>query len=155
LKALGVSSKSEIKYPSIDNNHLRPAIVRIMESGAQALPHDDHPFSIHFDIDQTTRLLAQLGANIYLSMSGDGGDLKIFNKRLTKAEYDSKRNSKLSYGVDLTEECESISVSPRQGDLILFNTANLHAITPIRTGVRVTISMFIAMFEDSSIFVWS
>ena len=129
---------------NVDGRTMFVGLARVFESGAGALPHQD---VLSRDADpgcgRATSLTAQLAANVYLRPSDAGGELEVWLRQPTAEEFDAIRLGD-SYGADrgLIGEPDVV-LAPATGDLIVFNSRNLHAVRPAAGGPRVTLSCFL------------
>lgn len=89
-----------------------------------------------------TKELEQLAANIYLLMPNDGGAIQMWNQELPADQFDAMRGD--SYGIDpyLLGKPDLV-VEPGTGDLVLFNSQLMHAVTPGSANVRLSIPCFV------------
>jgi hypothetical protein len=123
-----------------------------------AEPHDDN-LAKELPEDQTASTVkSQLGVNLYIEVPVEGGELEGWHRRLDREEYDSLRNSEptLSYGVrkDAIGEPNWV-LKPSNGDAIIFNNSELHAIRSSR-GVRTTWGFFLGYTgDDKPLLIWS
>jgi len=126
----------------IENQSMFFGIVRVWVEGTEALPHQDLLYREISDLGATNEY-SQLGANIYLQSAEDGGALEIWDNVFSDEDCE-KYAIKGSYGFsrDLLPKT-SLVIYPQQGDLILLNTAKVHAVRKIYKGERITISGFI------------
>jgi hypothetical protein len=115
---------------------------RVVEPGIPLLAHHDT-----FAIDapgcfEASSLQAQIAANVYLAMPGEGGALQIWAGGLSVKEFDAMRGS--DYGVDPAKlGSPTIEVKPDVGDLLLFNSNCVHAVSPGRDAMRLSLSCFV------------
>lgn len=132
-------------------------LLRIFGEGSAAEPHQDHfdwDASLH-EIYEATYYPAQLAANVYLRLPERGGELAIWPVSLRRTEYERMRKGE--YGVDPAQlRAEPVVLTPRLGELILFNARMVHAVYPPELGNRVTWSSFIGYRGDSEpLTIWS
>jgi 2OG-Fe(II) oxygenase superfamily len=129
---------------TIDNRPMFVGLARVFENGAGAHPHQDVlARDAPAGCARARTLRAQLAANVYLKPAASGGELEIWLRKPTNGEYETLRMPG-SYGVDRTLIGEpDLVLTPRTGDLILFNAHNLHAVRPAGGGPRITMSTFI------------
>jgi 2OG-Fe(II) oxygenase superfamily len=119
-------------------------VVRIFKAGSQALPHHDRT---EIDLPGCTAARehkALFSALTYHSVASEGGDLLLYGDRFLDAdEWHQARVPNHAYAID---ECcltmEPLRVSPRRGELIIFDAHRVHAVTTIYAGVRRTTSCF-------------
>ena len=93
-------------------------------------------------IPEVTSVTSQAAANIYLQLPSLGGSLQIWSEELTKEEYEEQAQD--SYGLQRSSlPSPTISIMPKVGDLIIFNSKKLHAISIGVGSRRITMSCFI------------
>lgn len=115
---------------------------RIVQPGVEFLAHHD---ILAKDAPETFRshsLASQLAANIYLTMPTDGGGLHIWQSPISAAEFDDMRGD--SYGIDPSLLGKpTLQIQPEEGDLVLFNSRRMHAVTPGSDKPRLSLSCFV------------
>lgn len=118
---------------------------RLWRTDSEALPHQD---VLHREETEDTRdinLLGQIGVNIYLDVAEEGGSLEAWDHVVSDEEYLALGHLyEGSYGYNrerLPEE--SLVISPQVGDLVMINTAYVHAVRRITCGRRITVSGFV------------
>ena len=121
-------------------------LARVFTSTAEALPHQDVlRWDAPLECTSAQSLLTQLAANIYVQPSEGGGDLELWSSSLDRDEYERLKLPG-SYGLDRAKLPPSaVRVKPEAGDLILFNANKTHAVRPVTSGIRVTVSCFIGV----------
>ncbi|MGH8811843.1 MAG: 2OG-Fe(II) oxygenase [Advenella sp.] len=130
--------------------HLETLYGRKMYVGLSRVVRPDVTFLAHHDIFakdapdsfHAHSLLSQLAANVYLLMPTKGGAIQIWDQQLPPAEFDAMRGN--SYGIDpALLGTPTLEVRPNEGDLILFNSRCMHAVTPGSEKLRLSLSCFI------------
>ena len=121
-----------------------------MYVGLSRVVQPDVHFLAHHDIlakdapgnYQAISLQGQLAANVYLKIPEQGGELQIWKTELSPAEFDQMRGD--SYGIhpDLLGAPE-VQICPGPGDLIIFNSRKMHAVTPGKGDLRLSLSCFV------------
>nr|WP_249977851.1 2OG-Fe(II) oxygenase [Halomonas olivaria] len=115
---------------------------RAVKPGVTFLAHHDIFAKDAPNSFQACSLQAQMAANVYLSMPDEGGTLQIWDQQLSAEAFDKMRGD--SYGIDPTLlGAATLEVCPEAGDLILFNSRKMHAVTPGSEGVRLSLSCFV------------
>lgn len=128
---------------NLDGRPMFVGLARVFEEGAEALPHQDILRRDAPYCPSAYGLLTQLAINVYLQPSPSGGELEIWQMRLTDAEYDALRLPE-SYGLDRRRLPEpDVVIRPEVGELILFDSTNVHAVRATIGGSRVTVSAFV------------
>ncbi|MEM9522565.1 MAG: 2OG-Fe(II) oxygenase [Pseudomonadota bacterium] len=133
-------------------------ISRLWREGSEGLPHQD---SLNREVGAdggAIRLDDQIGVNIFLTTSDKGGEVETWDLVIGDNEYEKISDRfKGSYGY--TREMlpkESVVITPEVGDLIMINTACVHAIRKITAGARLTISGFVGNAgADQPLVCWS
>lgn len=100
-------------------------------------------------------LLSQIACNVYLQMPNSGGELMLWEKELSPTDFDNMRGD--SYGISVERLGKPTHiVRPEIGDLILFNSRKMHAISPGDSCSRFSLSCFIGYRGNhQSLSVWS
>lgn len=115
---------------------------RVIKPGVTFLAHHDIFAKDAPDSFQARSLQAQMAANVYLSMPDTGGALHVWSKALSPEKFDEMRGD--SYGIDPAVLGDpALEVRPNVGDLLLFNSRHMHAVTPGTDGVRLSLSCFV------------
>jgi hypothetical protein len=115
---------------------------RVVEPGVTFLAHHDIFAKDAPDSFHAHSLQAQIACNIYLSMPSDGGGLQIWTNEITPSEFDTMRQD--SYGINPGSLGKpQLHIRPEPGDLILFNSRLMHAVTPGRESRRLSLSCFV------------
>ncbi|MEU3653426.1 2OG-Fe(II) oxygenase [Streptomyces sp. NPDC032161] len=128
--------------------------LRVFQPGvSQLLPHNDR-LEQETDAPEAAGLVEQLTANVYLEVPDDGGELLLWLREPTAEE------SKVILDVEGlspdTVEPPALRFHPRPGDLIVFSSAMLHAVTSSPTGHRVGMAAFIGSTgPDRPLVYWS
>ena len=141
----------------IDDKKAFVGLARVFESGSLAEPHQD---ILSWDLPESETakdLWAQLAANIYLRMPPKGGELTIWPCKLSPQEYKEIQNPK-SYGVNRDKLPPPVAtITPEEGELILFNSRLVHAVEPPERGARITWSCFIGLSRQANrpLIMWS
>jgi len=143
---------------SMSGRKLPFGITRLWETGSTALPHQDVLWREIGRDGEAASQVGQLGVNVYLETSGSGGELELWNFKVSDIEYERSSNDyRGSYGYPrsmLPEE--SVVVTPEVGDLILLDTTRVHAVRGVTEGRRITLSGFIGSWgEEQPLRCWS
>ncbi|OCQ53256.1 hypothetical protein Ppb6_01657 [Photorhabdus australis subsp. thailandensis] len=115
---------------------------RVIKPGVTFLAHHDIFAKDAPDNFRTWSLQTQIAANIYLALPEDGGELYIWNKAISPEAFDEMRRE--SYGIaPALLGNPDVVIRPSPGDLILFNSHRMHAVSPGSNGIRLSLSCFI------------
>lgn len=127
-------------------------LIRSLENDKEIYPHEDKR---ERDDPDMPALVGQVAANVYLQNPETGGDLDLFDLSLDTETYDKMRGE--NYGISRDKLPEIIlRIRPKQGDLILFNSRNLHAVTQVAGKTRrISISTFIGQQPNGALKLWS
>lgn len=120
---------------------------RVVEPNVYFLAHHDIFSKDAPDLFKSHSLQAQFACNVYLNMPDIGGELEIWDKEMPPEEFDEMRES--SYGIDpKILGAPSLTIKPECGELILFNSRKMHAVTPSVDQTRLSVSCFIGYRGD-------
>ena len=141
----------------LDEKKMFTGLCRSLENGQGIIPHEDK-----FERDhpkESTKAAppanVQIALNVYLQNPKEGGELELYEQSLSTEEYDRLRGD--SYGIERSLlPPPSISIKPEEGELVLFNSRNLHSVSPVNGDTRLSISSFISKKENNGpLIIWS
>ena len=117
------------------------------------LPHHDR-IDEETDAPEIADITDQLVANVYLQVPNTGGDLQLWLREPNEKERAHIRDVE---GLPLeTVEKHVVSIHPEAGDLIIFNSWMLHAVSPGEEIPRVGMAAFIGVHgQDKPLSYWS
>lgn len=129
--------------------HLAPFTVRIYNAGVGIEPHQDI-LSAESPSDPAAKSLTkQFGANIYIGVGTSGGLLELFETDFSATDY--KDLSEGPRVVSRDRLSTPLAISPLMGDLIIFPSHRIHAVTPHDgNDVRITVSFFIGVKDEQT-----
>ncbi|OBS09279.1 2OG-Fe(II) oxygenase [Acidihalobacter prosperus] len=128
---------------------------RVVEPGVHFLAHHDIFAKDAPDTQEAHSLRAQLACNVYLQMPERGGALQIWDRLMTPADFDARRGDCYGIHPDLLGRPD-VELRPQAGDLILFDSTKMHAVTPGQPQPRLSLSCFIGYRDRASPLVfWS
>ncbi|WP_295462493.1 2OG-Fe(II) oxygenase [uncultured Pseudomonas sp.] len=115
---------------------------RVVKPGVRFLAHHDIFAKDAPGSAEAESVVTQLACNVYLTMPSQGGELQLWAKELAPDDFDALRGD--SYGIepDLLGP-PSLTIRPEPGDLILFNSRRMHAVTPGNDQPRLSLSCFV------------
>jgi hypothetical protein len=157
-KAPFLRKKTLLSYPVMFVNNTYPGVIlqqihgrpmfsglaRVFATGSEALPHCDFlewddPTVRNFD----GRIRRQLAWNVYLDPA-DGGELEIWRLQPSQEQYDVLKKAN-SYGLDRKNlPLPDLAIRPSLGEAVIFDSRNVHAVSRVMQGARVTLSTFFA-----------
>ncbi|MBR0798168.1 2OG-Fe(II) oxygenase [Bradyrhizobium jicamae] len=127
----------------IDGRTCFVGLTRIFENGSFARPHQDSLRRDGPDLIIARSIKDQLAANIYLDKADAGGVLQLWSRRLPDDEYEAMKQAG-GHGIDPESlGAPDAQIAPEVGDLILFRSSHLHAVSKIEGRPRVAASAFI------------
>jgi hypothetical protein len=99
---------------------------------------------------------SQLVWNLYYDVTEEGGLTTLYRRPSTPDIESYAEGAWGFYRPEAVEDCESHTVRPVPGEVILFNSRNAHAVSPATgAGVRVSASSFVGSMADNSLILWS
>lgn len=127
---------------SLYGKKMYAGLSRVVEAGVTFLAHHDIFAKDAPDHFATHSLQGQMACNIYLHMPEEGGHLQIWDREMSPDEFDAMRQD--SYGIDPAQlGTPQLDIQPMPGDLILFNSQRMHAVTAGNGGLRLSLSCFV------------
>ncbi|AOU99154.1 hypothetical protein BI364_15510 [Acidihalobacter yilgarnensis] len=140
---------------SLYGRKMHVGLSRIVEPGIHFLAHHDILEKDAPGTEEARSLRAQLACNIYLKMPDEGGALQIWDRFLTPDEFDGIRGDCYGIHPDVLGHPD-VEVRPEPGDLIIFDSTRMHAVTPGRHQSRLSLSCFIGYRGPTApLVVWS
>lgn len=132
-------------------------LLRYLDSGGEILPHTDFaswdvPNSI-----ECQQIDCQIAVNFYLNMPAVGGEVTVYDQRVSKLEYDANRR-KAPNRYALEESFlggNSVTIKPAVGDMVLFNANLPHRVSATSGETRYTSSSFLGVCRDRSLVFFS
>jgi hypothetical protein len=115
---------------------------RMVEPGTTFLAHHDLFEQDAPGSEEATSLLAQFGANVYLRMPLRGGALMMWRQEMPAAQFDALRGDDYGLPVERLGPPDLV-VTPEPGDLLIFNSRKLHAVSPGVGRSRLAVSCFV------------
>ncbi len=128
---------------------------RCMKPGIPLLAHHDM-FGRHApNTPEAASLVSQFGVNVYVDVPEVGGELAMWMKEISDAEFLDLRGPHYGVPLELMGKPD-FKVKPRNGDLILFNARKMHAVLAGEGCDRLTLSGFLGYRgDDDRLTVWS
>jgi hypothetical protein len=121
---------------------------RCVEPGTTFLAHHDIFADDAPGHSEATSLIAQFGANIYIQMPSAGGALLMWNDEIPPMVFNRMRGS--DYGIPIDRlGPPAVSVRPSPGDLLVFNSRKMHAVSPGSGRSRLAVSCFVGYRGES------
>lgn len=133
------SGASLARGPAPQHEAMLPGTIRRWPPGGHTSPHIDRCQNGMLEHFELTR---RIGIDVYLQVPElDGGGELEFWQRMDEAIY--LRGKRQDHGLDRELlGLAKAALLPEQGDLIMFDTSIVHAVAPVRSGARVTASLF-------------
>ncbi|WP_438009583.1 hypothetical protein WME89_13430 [Sorangium sp. So ce321] len=154
--------KHGLKLKEYKGHPMRPSLIRVMHDNAEMR---ERPLNCH--ADSAPLLSSQQGVfsvNIYLKKPTRGGDLYIWNPRLSLVRHWSLISNFFLAPSYMDEELQTyvqgllpppIRLSIEAGDLVMLNTGRPHAVTTMQGGPRVSIQAFLKYKRQSPVLMWA
>jgi hypothetical protein len=128
---------------------------RMVEPNTTFLAHHDIFVDDAPGMEESESVISQFGANVYVQMPERGGELLMWHRNMSIAEFDEKRNGQ--YGISINDLPEpDVVLKPNTGDLLIFDAHKLHAVASPKDRSRLALSFFIAYRgDDRPLTYWS
>ena len=134
-----------------------PGIIRKFEkANSEGLP--PHQDMLHKDTPEAagaSALKVQIAANLYIQVPERGGELELWDVCLSDAEQKARATGEHDF-IDRSSLPEPEQLRPRNGELILFRSDHVHAVTGMRREDRMAASCFLGYYgDDEPIRYWA
>lgn len=126
-------------------------VVRSIPSGA--LPHVDNAVEECPSL-AVSRIVAQGSILIYLTSPSGGGGVRVFHKAPTDDDR-SRHRQDWGFSPAAIAGVPFTGVNPTAGDVVVFPTTLIHAVDPVISGQRVSVSAFFGQTPDGRLVLWS
>lgn len=128
---------------SLSGRKMFVGLSRMVRPGTTFLAHHDL-FSEDAPSEAAANdLLAQFGANVYIKVPAEGGELLMWEKEIPPAVFDEMRGP--DYGLEISRlGTADLAVKPQRGDLLIFNSRKMHAVAPGKELNRLALACFVA-----------
>ena len=142
----------------LNNKPMNPGIIRSFEASSNGglPPHVDSLLKDLPDSKEFDNIKCQLAANLYFNLADSGGELKVWNFEPNHQELDQLYTG--SYDFIDTEKIpvQENKLKPSCGELIIFRSSCVHAVSRSYGGMRSAASCFIGFYgENSPLTVWA
>lgn len=115
---------------------------RMVRPGTTFLAHHDLFAEDAPGSREAAELQAQFGANVYIKMPAEGGELLMWEREIPTPIFNEMRGKE--YGLEVHRLGEpDLSIKPQRGDLLLFNSRKMHAVAPGKEINRLALSCFV------------
>lgn len=119
-------------------------IIRTLNQGAEVSAHIDDPVADSGFHPDLLSIQCTLSALIYLDMPRDGGELRLWPRRLGPGEERAARRADSAYALDESlVGPPALTIRPEPGEFLIFCASKPHAVTAFERGRRVTVSTFV------------
>lgn len=128
---------------------------RMVEPGTTFLAHHDIFEQDAQGAPEATSVQAQFGANVYVQVPENGGELLMWDMNMAPRIFDQLRGKDYGLKVETLPEPD-IVVKPETGDLLIFDSRKMHAVAPPVGKPRLALSCFVAYRgDDEPLTFWS
>lgn len=146
MDAVGAAWPAGARLENVEGLPMFAGLVRTLEAGTQLRPHQD---LLEWDAPEgcpaAREFVVQLAANIYLQTGAEGGLLELWDYGLDRDEYQRQCLPGRPALDRQKVPPPAASIAPRAGELIIFSSHRLHAVSPVVGEPRVTASCFIGV----------
>ncbi|MEH2023015.1 2OG-Fe(II)-dependent halogenase WelO5 family protein [Nostoc sp.] len=140
---------------SIDGQSMTPALVRVFPEYYEFIPHNDILYRDVPKLKISQEIKIQFAMNIYLKNSPEGGKLQVWKQHFSEVELQQLSLAGSEFGYDRNKlPLPDIEIETEPGDLLLFDSTLIHAVTTIKQGVRVNISSFLGYQPGMPLVYW-
>jgi len=126
-------------------------VIRSIPSGA--LPHVDNAVEECPNL-AVGKVVSQGSILIYLTSPSGGGGVRVFHKVPTDDDRALHRQD-WGFGPAAVAGVPFTGVNPTVGDVVLFPTTLIHAVDPVTSGQRISVSAFFGETSDGRLILWS
>lgn len=147
--------KAGAHLQTINGKKMFVGLSRMVEPGTTFLAHHDIFEQDAPGIPEATSVKAQFGANIYVRIPKNGGELLMWNMNMNPKTFDHLRGKDYGLRVESLPPPD-IVVKPHTGDLLIFDAKKMHAVAPPIEHSRLALSCFVAYRgDDQPLTYWS
>lgn len=150
MKRLSTIYNTDVNFAEEDGKVYFAGLVRTMKEGTLLhvdFAHNDAPSWCIANID------AQITWNLFLDAGKSGGECEIFNQPWQSCHEAKHMNESYGYEDVVVSGAQKVIVTPKVGDVVLFNCRNFHRVRET-DGPRTTIGSFIGRM-DNQLILWS
>lgn len=141
----------------IDGMKMQAGTVRMFRGDMENTlpPHQDILIREAPKSRRAHRMRTQLAANIYLKTPEVGGELELWDVRLTDDEFANCRNHTHDF-IDRNKlPGNSFILKPEPGELILFQSPKVHTVHACKSDIRLAMSCFVGYYgEKEALTYW-
>ena len=128
---------------SLTGRKMFVGLSRMVRPGTTFLAHHDLFQEDAPGEPEANDLKAQFGANVYIKVPSEGGELLMWQKEIPSPIFNQMRGA--DYGLDIARLGQAdLSVKPNRGDLLIFNSRKMHAVAPGKEINRLALACFVA-----------
>jgi len=135
---------------SCSHGKMTPSIIRMLEADfAEGLPAHQDVLTRDMPAESKfNQIQAQAAANIYLSVPKEGGELLVWDKNPDFNEYLALKEARHDF-IDTSKlQQEPFAMKPQEGELIIFRSDHIHAVSSAKNVNRIAQSCFIGYYGD-------
>lgn len=141
----------------LQGRKMQPGTIRLFRGDMENTlpPHQDILLREIPESQRAKEMLTQLAVNIYLKTPHEGGELELWDYRLTDDEYEAYRNHTHDF-IDRDKlPKNSVKLKPEPGELILFQSPKVHTVHACKSDIRMAMSCFVGYYgEDKPLSYW-
>jgi len=128
---------------------------RMVEPETTFLAHHDIFADDAPGMSESESVVSQFGANVYVQMPEKGGELLMWHRNMSTAEFDEMRAGEYGIHIDKLPRPDVV-LKPGVGDLLIFDAHKLHAVASPKDRARFALSFFVAYRgDDQALTYWS
>jgi len=141
----------------IEGRKMQPGTIRLFRGDMENTlpPHQDILIREAPNSLRAQEMITQLAVNIYLKTPQKGGELELWDLRLTEDEFAYYRNHTHDFIERERLPNISVKIKPEPGELIMFQSPKVHSVHACQSDVRLAMSCFVGYYgEDKPLSYW-
>lgn len=135
----------------IQGRKMQPGTIRLFRGDMENTlpPHQDILLREVPESQRAKEMITQLAVNIYLQTPYEGGELELWDVRLSEEEYENARNNTHDFIDREKLPYNSVKIKPEPGELILFQSPKVHTVHACKSDIRMAMSCFVGYYGDN------
>ena len=136
--------KAGVQREQFHEREMSAGMIRNIQAGSCVMIHQDNA-SWNLTCEKAKNLVRQFAVNIYLKAPSSGGELLLWHVQMSHQDFHSKSNGEYCFPIDTFRSPDS-TLQPKQGDLIIFDANQCHAVNYVGDSDRIAVSAFLGFY---------